>query len=74
MYNFTKTTCDTCGKKEVKDRNWRQHPDQCFRLGNNGSVLCGACHREKELADLFRLMDARDEYRSRSATNKAKRP
>jgi len=45
-YNFEKKKCDLCdGPAE--------------RLGFNGEAWCNRCHREKELASLFALIDRR---------------
>lgn len=61
--------CDKCGIGEKdydkihpwSNWNYNRDPLASFRLSTNGGVLCGACHKEKELEDLFKLMDARDE-------------
>ena len=66
--NFDKNTCDRCGiTKEKHDIKypwspyaWARHKYASFRLGQDGSVLCGLCASEKQLEELFALMDARD--------------
>ena len=59
-YNFTKDTCDLCGKKKEVVKFDFQRTQKSFRLGWDGSVLCGECHEENALKSLFALMDARD--------------
>jgi len=68
-YNFDKSTCDRCGitKEEHNKRypwsphHWNRHKHASFSLGYDGSVLCGLCASEKQLEELFAIMDAREE-------------
>lgn len=59
-YNFKKDTCDICGVKEEKVKFEYQRTQPSFRLGIDGEVWCGKCHQEKELKELFELMDKKE--------------
>ena len=69
-YNFKKETCDVCGISKEKRKNMPpmqtgiNHPEYClttsFKLGFDGSVLCPECSKEKQLKELFDLMDRRE--------------
>ena len=62
-YNFDKHTCDVCGCEKPPRRRYGTYQEQMtdlFRLGYGGEVWCAKCHKEKELKELFALMDARD--------------
>lgn len=63
-YNFDKDTCDCCGAKQkpvtpVYTDRGVTYPGS-FRLGHNGEVWCEKCFKEKELRDLFAMMDRAD--------------
>jgi len=62
-YNFKKKTCDICGVREEKVKFDFLRKQESFLLGYNGEVWCAKCHKEKELKDLFKLMDIRDAKR-----------
>jgi len=67
-YNFDKHTCDVCGCEEPSRRRCGTYQEQMadsFRLGYGGEVWCAKCHKEKELTELFALMDARDAARAK---------
>ena len=70
-YNFEKNTCDICGI--TKEENLKKYiPDgyitatrdirmeASFHLGHSGEVWCPSCFREKELQEIFDLMDKRE--------------
>ncbi len=67
-YNFEKDTCDLCGitKKAAKTRpvsTGINHPEYgtttSFSLGYDSSVLCAACHKERELSNLLTLFECK---------------
>jgi hypothetical protein len=68
-YNFNKKTCDRCGITEEEAKKYPvetgiNHPfynkTTSFFLGIDGSVTCARCHGEKELEDLFRVLDKKE--------------
>lgn len=71
-YNFDKNICDRCGITEEEAKkypvdtginHYNYRYSTSFYLGINNEVLCAKCHKEKELEDLFALMDKRDKKR-----------
>lgn len=75
-YNLDKDVCDRCG---ITQKEAEKHPvatginhpqykySTSFYLGTDGSVLCARCHKEKELEDLFKTMNARDAARKKKS-------
>lgn len=65
MYNYNKDTCDICNvtKKEYHEKHGtpsyfdKENMWKSFQLDTKGGVLCGHCHKEKQLESLFNLMD-----------------
>lgn len=68
-YNREKNTCDICGiTKEENEKKlitgvkltYQERMNSSFLLGHNGEVWCPICFKEKELQELFDLMDKRE--------------
>ena len=51
-YNFDKNTCDKC--RITKDKVKKKMLKGSLRLGQDGSVLCSYCHKEKLLKDIMK--------------------
>jgi hypothetical protein len=72
-YNREKDTCDICGitKKDNEKRfisskygTYQERMESSFLLGHNGEVWCPYCFKEKELNELFDLMDRREKVKT----------
>ena len=50
--------------------NYNRDELASFRICANGDIICGACHKERQLEKLFKLMDARENKAAKDMIDK----